>query len=197
MESKHKTRLIGILVLAAVAVVLYQLMTSSGGGDEALSLNVPEPPSASDIPAYIDLVNVPLEVPVEPGPETIEPVLVSVEEALLLETEPAFDLTEESEAVATASETMGEAPSLDQNDLPVSWTLQLAALSRFEGAQTLLNKLQNNGFQAYVREGSDSNGKPLYRVYVGPDLQKEDLLAVRSIIERDYQLKGVVKRFHP
>ena len=104
---------------------------------------------------------------------------------------------EEPKDFAPAPEVKNNRPSLDQSNLPISWSLQLAAFSKALNAEQLQSKLRSDGFHAYTREGKNSKGNPLYRVYVGPDLRKEKILELRKSIEKDYSLKGMVVRFVP
>ncbi|WP_196221316.1 SPOR domain-containing protein [Sansalvadorimonas verongulae] len=169
MDHKRKQRLTGALVLVAAAVIVYPLLFSSGYEEEVLALTIPEPPAAPEIPKYIERFDKPLIVPEEPADFEPAPTVAAVER-----------------------------PSLDRNNIPVSWSLQLAAFSQFKNAEQLQSRLRSDGFHAYTREGkSHKKGESLYRVYVGPDLRKEKILKLRKDIEKDYSLKGLVVRFVP
>ena len=168
MNQKRKQRLTGALVLVAAAVIIYPLLFSGQYEEDVLALTIPEPPAAFEIPKYIERLEQPLVVPEEPVDFESAPAVAAVEQL-----------------------------SLGSNKIPVSWSLQLAAFSQFNNAEQLQDRLRADGFHAYTREGKDSKGKSLYRVYVGPDLRKEKILKLRKAIEKDYSLKGLVVRFVP
>ncbi|WP_281645438.1 SPOR domain-containing protein [Parendozoicomonas sp. Alg238-R29] len=168
MDHKRKQRLTGALVLVASIVILYPLLFSGGFEDEDMVLTIPEPPEAPEIPKYVERLDILMEAPPEPADFAPAP--------------PA------------APE---ERPSLDKKQLPVSWSLQLAAFSKQLNAVQLQDRLRGDGFRSYTRESKGSKGRILYRVYVGPDLRKEKILKLRNSIEKDYSLKGMVVRFVP
>ena len=167
MDHKRKQRMTGALVLVAAAVIVYPLLYSGTFEDEELTLTIPEPPSAPEIPQFVERLDKPMVVPEEP------------------------------EDFAPAPEVKDDRPSLDQSGMPVSWSLQLAAFSKALNAEQLQDKLRSDGFHAYTREGKSSKGNTLYRVYVGPDLRRDKILALRKSIEKNYSLKGMVVRFIP
>ena len=166
-ERKRKQRVTGALVLVAAAVILYPMLFSREEQTEKLSLVIPEPPPAMDIPDYVEYLDKPMALPEEPAD---------------FEPPPAAGQ---------------EQPTLDEKNIPISWTLQLAALSRPDSAEQLQDRLRKDGYRAYTREGVGGKGQTLYRVYVGPELRKDKLMELRRTIEQSYRLKGMVVRFRP
>lgn len=88
------------------------------------------------------------------------------------------------------------APELDDDLIPVSWTLQLAAFFQKENAIILRDQLRRAGYRAYQRTVALSNESMVY-VYVGPELVRNKAESLLADINKTYQLKGVVVRFRP
>ncbi len=170
MKRERKQRLVGAIVLVALAVILYPFIFNQNGFDERMNLEIPSPPTAPGIPGYADRLDTPLSVPEEPA------AFVEV---------PKPDDASRSR------------PSLDEKKLPLSWTLQLAAFASEENAEQLQSKLRKVGYRAYTRFAKKSDGKLLYRVYIGPELRREKVVEMKRTLEAQYQLKGFIVRFQP
>ncbi|MCL6268694.1 SPOR domain-containing protein [Sansalvadorimonas sp. 2012CJ34-2] len=167
MEQKRKQRLAGALVLLAAAVIFYPLFFGRDMPGEERAVKIPEPPPVPEVPQYIEVLETPMEVPAVPADYETPPPAVS------------------------------ERPTLDEQGVPVSWTLQLAAFSKQANAEQLQNKLRDAGYRSYTREGAANSGKRLFRVYVGPELRKDKILELRQELEKQFKLKGLAVRFRP
>lgn len=78
------------------------------------------------------------------------------------------------------------------------WTLQLATFSQPKNAQALRKKLTKAGFNSYNKLLRDSSGKTRYQVFVGPELKKEKLMAVKKQLAAKLKLKdGLIKPYRP
>jgi DedD protein len=81
---------------------------------------------------------------------------------------------------------------LDANNLPVSWSIQLASLSNRASAENLQKTLRNDGYNAYIRTVGGMN-----RVFVGPVIERAEADKLRSQLSRQQKLDGFVVRFQP
>ena len=81
---------------------------------------------------------------------------------------------------------------LDAQNLPVSWSIQVASLSSYENAQSLQNSLRNQGYSAYIRQA-----KGMHRVFVGPFIERKEADRVRHGLNQHQRLNGFVVRFTP
>ncbi len=79
-----------------------------------------------------------------------------------------------------------------------AWTLQLATFSQPKNAYALREKLTKAGFNTYSRLLKDASGQTKYQVFVGPELNKERLLAVKKQIAKKMKLNdGIIKPYRP
>jgi cell division septation protein DedD len=78
------------------------------------------------------------------------------------------------------------------------WTLQLATFSQPKNAYALREKLTKAGFNSYNKLLKDSSGKTRYQVFVGPELDKQKLMAVKQKLKTKLKLKdGIIKPYRP
>ncbi len=83
-----------------------------------------------------------------------------------------------------------ERPVLDKQGVPVAWTLQLASFREQGNATALRKKLQQKGYKTYIRRKD-----ALSKVFVGPDLQRSEIEKLRSQLQREFKLDGLILRF--
>ena len=165
MDPILKQRLVGATVLTALAVIFVpMLFDESGNAPDVSDFEIPE------IPDRI------ARNPVEP-PTHIE------------------DIEPKSASLSTSDSTPEIAPReiLDERKKePLkAWVIQLGSFGRMENAQQLRDRLRSAGFPAYV-ERVKQNGKVLFRVRVGPELDPARARNQRDDIARKLEVKGIV-----
>ncbi len=74
------------------------------------------------------------------------------------------------------------------------WVVQLASLASKSNAMALQEKLRGLGYTAFVEEIKMPQGV-LYRVRVGPELERSNAENVRNRLEQQVQIKGIVTRY--
>lgn len=167
MDTALKQRLIGAVVLVALAVIFLPMLVKGPAPDSGVS-------------------DVPLEVPAAPGGqyETRELPLVTPGSApaggvVGLEEKPAA-------APATASEAvpLGAAPAAAAGAmLPAStaggnYAVNFGAYATPADADAVISRLKQSSLPAF-REPATINGKTAYRVRIGPYAERADAEAVR------------------
>ena len=192
-------RMVGALVLVALAVIFLPMLLSR---EDEMRRVVVEAPAMPQAPAATEIVVEPAEVvepeqlPQEPMPvEEVEPQIVEVPEQPKQAPVPAVQpsapeqaKTEQSVATASAK----PEGRLDANNLPVSWSVQLASLSSRAGAEKLQQTLRSGGYNAYIRSFDGMN-----RVFVGPVIERAEADRLRDQLNRQQKLNGFVVRFQP
>lgn len=83
-----------------------------------------------------------------------------------------------------------EVAQVDQQGVPVAWTLQLASFKDAANARALRKQLLKAGHKVYSRQ----NGT-LVKVYVGPELKKQRLEALKKGLKEQFGLDGLLVRF--
>ncbi|CAA0087923.1 Cell division protein DedD [Zhongshania aliphaticivorans] len=88
------------------------------------------------------------------------------------------------------------AKKIDSNGLPPAWVVQVGVFGSQSNADGLKKSLQSAGYKAFIDEIS-RNGKPLYRVLVGPVISNEKAVSQQAAINRRFNVKSIVNRFEP
>lgn len=77
------------------------------------------------------------------------------------------------------------------SDPLVRWVVQVGSFSDAGNADTLVERLRAEGLSAY-REAVSSSGSTLYRVRVGPFLERDEAIRVDALVGEQLALDGVV-----
>jgi DedD protein len=192
LDSGLKQRIVGALVLLALAVIFLPMLLSREDELRHVQVDAPQMPAA---PAMSDVELEPVIVP-EPQPVADEPMAAEpVSDQALVAAEPIAPVTAPAAAPVQPPAVAAPAPvanKLDANSLPISWSVQLASLSSASGAQALQKTLRSQGYNAYVRTFDGMN-----RVFVGPLIERAEANRVRDQLNRQHKLNGFVVRFQP
>lgn len=214
MNDVLKQRLVGALILLALGVVFWPIIfVQPGERGDFEELQIPPRPSVDTAP-----LTPPDTAGLRGSPEIADPLPDVHDEALLtLGPESIGDEVpgpgiaadgEEPEATApepppqpqaktsTTRSEPPERPALDADGLPISWILRVASVSSQERADQLRKDLLAMGHEAYVQRVS-SGGKTLYRVSVGPKVEKARLEQIQGEIDARFGVKTLVTRYYP
>ena len=82
---------------------------------------------------------------------------------------------------------------LDENNLPVNWSLQIGSFQKEQNAVGLRARLREQNFRSYILRGRSSTGD-WYRVFVGPLSDRSALAEIKSEIEKTFGLRGNIVR---
>ncbi|MFT5098720.1 MAG: DedD protein [Patiriisocius sp.] len=83
--------------------------------------------------------------------------------------------------------------SLNDNGLPISWSLQLGSFREESNATRLRQVLRDKAYRSYILAGETDD--QLYRVFVGPMVNKDKLLKSQTEIETELKLPGQIVRY--
>ncbi|MFY0728015.1 SPOR domain-containing protein [Pseudomonas sp. NFX15] len=206
LDKAYKQRMVGALVLVALAVIFLPMLFSRQDEQRQVTVEAPAAPQAPAMPqVQVEPVMVPepQALPQEPVPSDDE---IAQEEAPVT---PAVPVTPVPVAKPTAlaarpasvpAQPIAAAPGkpdttqsrVDANGLSVSWSVQLASLSNRESAEKLQKTLRSQGYNAYIRSADGKN-----RVFVGPLIERAEADRLRDLLNRQQNLKGFVVRFQP
>ncbi|MDR6576039.1 MULTISPECIES: SPOR domain-containing protein [Pseudomonas] len=213
LDSAYKQRMVGALVLVALAVIFLPMLFSRQDEQRQVVVDVPAAPQASAVP------QVQVEPVVVPEPQALpeeEPVPtddeVAAQQAPSMPVQPSVPVVKPTPAPAVAAKpvTPAAAPKpvapqpaapgkpdvgqsrIDPNGLPISWSIQVASLGNRDGADALQKKLRSQGYNAYIRSADGKN-----RVFIGPLIERAEADRLRDLLDRQQNLKGFVTRFQP
>lgn len=202
LDKGLKQRIVGALVLVALAVIFLPMLLNREDERRQVRVDAPPMPAA---PAMPEVELEPVEVPepiVEPIPMPAQPPAPSTAtpaqpiQAIppAAETAPAAPPAPAPAPVPAPAPAPAPAPEqrLDADNMPVSWSIQLASLSSRPNADALVEKLRGQGYNAYVRQVDGMN-----RVFVGPVIDRAEANRLRDQLQRQQKLDGFVVRFQP
>lgn len=216
LDKGLKQRVVGALVLLALAVIFLPMLFSR---EDDVRQVVVEAPVMPKPPAMPTVEVQPTEVP-EPQAEDVDNGAPPAETAAAqapsapiaslpaqqsqptqpkapapqpAAPKPAAPAQQPAQAsAAPAAPAQQPAQRLDSNNLPVSWSVQLASLSNRARADELQKSLRSQGYNAYVRSFDGMN-----RVFVGPVVERAEADRLRDQLGKQQKLNGFVVRFQP
>lgn len=215
LDKAYKQRMVGALVLVALAVIFLPMLFSRQDEQRQVRVDAPAAPQAPAVPqVQVEPVVVPepQALPQEPVPSDDEiaeqqapstPIAPSAPVAVPPAPPAAKPVTPPApvakpvpapaQPIAVAPTKPSTTPSrVDANGLSVSWSVQLASLSSRESAESLQKNLRSQGYNAYIRTADGKN-----RVFVGPLIERAEADRLRDLLSRQQNLKGFVVRFQP
>ncbi|RBB99251.1 SPOR domain-containing protein [Pseudomonas sp. MWU12-2115] len=213
LDKAYKQRMVGALVLVALAVIFLPMLFSRQDEQRQVTVDAPAAPQAPAVPqVQLEPVAVPepQALPQEPVPsddEVAEQSAPSMPIAAVPAPAPAPAPVAKPVAPAPVAkpapapaQPIAAAPAkpdttqsrVDANGLSVSWSVQLASLSSRASAESLQKTLRSQGYNAYIRSADGKN-----RVFVGPLIERAEADRLRDLLGRQQNLKGFVVRFQP
>ncbi|MGU2600321.1 SPOR domain-containing protein [Pseudomonas aeruginosa] len=209
LERGLKQRIVGALVLIALAVIFLPMLFTREDESRQVVVEAPPRPQA---PAMPSVEVQPTEGPeLQTGEEDIAPEIVEEGSpaAAGQPSQPIGGLPATPPPAQTQAPAASPPPSqpqppaappspppaekrLDANNLPQSWSVQLASLSNRARAEELQKTLRSQGYNAYIRSFDGMN-----RVFVGPVIQRAEADRLRDQLSKQQKLNGFVVRFQP
>ncbi len=188
-----KQRLVGFIVLAALAVIFWPIVFVSPVPEADLMLPVFEMPERPSLKMsdrrepeleIVDRTRLPaLERADQPSDEPVDAVKVDPSVSLIqADTEPKNQVA------------AGQRAEFDEQGLPISWTLQVATFSTESRAEEIAAELRAKGHKAYVSPVTIS-ARALFRVRIGPNLQRQRLLDIQPGIDAYYGVDSKIIKF--
>ena len=186
-ESRLKQRLVGAVVLVALAVIFIPMLLSGGRDMEmpVFGSNVPDRSGEITSIKHIEIeetqqteqrsVN-PKRIPIAHG--LPEPEIVKEEKTII---EKIVSLAEPAEEKPVIKETV--------------WAVQVGSFNKKTNALGLKDKLRKKKIHAFV-ERIMKNNKVIYRVRVGPEITRKKAEALKMKLKKELKLSGLVVK-HP
>ncbi|MFT7288850.1 MAG: DedD protein [Halieaceae bacterium] len=208
MDNLVKQRLLGALILIALAVVFWPIIFVTNG-DVGSDVSVPVPPAPPvDMTPLPEPDNAGLRrgqravaqgqqvpdvllpdagterVPGDEGSDRAEPAGLAPRATVL----PVPGLAEARETLAS--------PAMDADGLPIAYSLQVATMSDRGGAEKLRDDLVAGGYKAYLKR-LRRDDKVFFRVLVGPRYSSDELLPVKNTVDDTYRVESLIIRYLP
>ena len=195
-----KQRLVGALVLSALAILVWPIIFV----DQSLQT----PAERLDVPQVADYERLPamtqesFEWPEIEEDARVNPQALSDEPEVEVRSDQVQALTRSETVIKPISaerEVRSEPPSavaLDQNGYPIAYTLQVMSLTNRADAQAVSEKLKAMEYKAYIVEVDRPEGIR-FRVYIGPKVEREALVAVKRSIDQALGVDSLIVRYWP
>ncbi|MEZ5572367.1 MAG: SPOR domain-containing protein [Halioglobus sp.] len=205
MNDILKQRLVGALILLALGVVFWPIIFVQPENKTALDQQkFPPPPAvATETIAGPDATGLRAspELAIETPEEVGDQFASSEEPADDPDSEPVTAPAQQSAVAAQVDsrQARSESPqplSMDANGVPLAWTLQVATVSSAEKAEKLRSRLLAMEQKAYITSVS-SGGNRLYRVCVGPKMERAELERIQSRINAEFGVTSLIVRYLP
>lgn len=190
MDEGLKKRLLGAAVLASLAVIFVPMLIEEPEEAGVDIGDIPAPPDRSFTSDLLrEEVPAPRPVPIDISGRESEPEPEP-------EPEPPTDTPAPAEPAAPAQ---AQTPPAAEPATPraglTAWMVQVGSFSNQENADQLVDKLRKAGFQTPDPEQVQIRGKSLYRVRVGPMVDKDKAERLLPEINSISGTKGLVSRF--
>ena len=203
MQQDTKQRIVGTVVLLACCMIFLPIVFDGEGSYEpALTSRIPDPPQITILPEPKQtrpVIIADSDIPAVAPSATDVDQTVSTKQASDTGADTALNIAQEdtdtvpkiSESVPARTGYEGTLPQLGVDGLPTGWSVRLGLFSNADNAAVLLERLQNAGYRAYIREIESDEGQ-LRGVFVGPWLNRELSAGYKSSLQREFQLAGIV-----
>lgn len=203
MQQNTKQRIVGTVILLAFCLIFLPIVFDGEGSYEpALTSRIPDPPQITILPEPQQtrpVIIADSDVPAVPPPETEADQPASAEQISDSDAEIASTIAQEttaaglevSESVPAYTRQDETLPQLGEDGLPSGWSVRLGLFSNADNAAILLERLQEAGYRAYMREIESDEGL-LRGVFVGPWLDRQLSAGYQSSLQEEFQLAGIV-----
>jgi len=203
LQQNTKQRVVGTVVLLACCLIFLPIFFDGEGSYEpALTSRIPDPPQITILPEPQQtrpVIIADSDLPAVPPPETEADQPASAEQISDSDAEIASTIAQEtaaagpevSESVPAYTRQDETLPQLGEDGLPSGWSVRLGLFSNADNAAILLERLQEAGYRAYMREIESDEGL-LRGVFVGPWLDRQLSAGYQSSLQEEFQLAGIV-----
>jgi DedD protein len=181
MQEQIRQRLIGAIVLIVIAALTWPLLFDDFDPQAVDHRSqVPEMPKfetfevTENSSAVVDT----------------ESKTVDAQTSISASSTEVIDISTESRVRATPL----AVSKLDEQGVPMTWVVQVGSFADEGNAKKLLDRLTSKGHQAYMRS-NNTGPKTVYRLYIGPLLEKRKAIQINTQIKKQFNLNGLVVRY--
>ncbi len=187
-QGRLKQRLVGAVVLIALAVIFIPMLLSGGREMEmpVFGSNVPDRSEEITNIKHIDIEEM-QKVESRPTKAKIIPVAPALPEPKIVKETNSQAIVE-----SITSKTEKETKSAIKKTV---WAVQVGSFSKKSNALGLKEKLRKKKIHAFVERITKDN-KAVYRVRVGPEISRDKAIVLKKKLHKEFNLSGLVVK-HP
>ncbi|MCW8948389.1 MAG: SPOR domain-containing protein [Sedimenticola sp.] len=197
MDEGLKRRLVGATVLVSLVVIFVPMLLDDDPVIETgiYKTNIPPMPERDFSSRVIPSDDEKLAIP----PVDRRPVIVPLKKPAesVVSTSPTPDSAHESTQSSPAEEAKAEAPAVEPRVGLTAWAIQVGSFSNRENAEKLVAQIREMKYAAFM-EQADVDGKTVFRVKVGPEIDRKLADKMLDKLNKDLKplnLKGSVKSY--
>ncbi|MCG6890757.1 MAG: SPOR domain-containing protein [Gammaproteobacteria bacterium] len=196
MEQNIKNRLVGIIVVFALAVIfLPMILDGSGMRKEKFEIVIPPPP-AVDSNAQFDSKIIELNDKADAIPELEQRFVDEVSSENQVKRTAVTDETpEEQENAAEPASAPATGMAEPARVGGTSWVLQVGSFQDRNKALIQRDKLRKSNIAAVFIEQFNVNNKPSYRVRLGPFVNREQTRVAQNKIKAKHDIDGIIMKY--
>ncbi|WP_018880545.1 SPOR domain-containing protein [Thioalkalivibrio sp. ALE30] len=186
-DNPIRFRLVGAVILIVLAVIFLPWLFDGAGYEYMSGIEDPVPPAPTFAEPDIAL---PSERPT-PRREVAPAAPTGEREGPVAELHSLENGGEAREDVAEPQSS--DARRLAEADEPVQagWAVQVGSFRDEDNAREQSARLREAGWPAFI-DDSTADGRPIYRVKVGPLAQREDAVTLGERLQDELELSGIV-----
>lgn len=198
-DNQFKQRLVGAIVLVALAVIFIPLILTGDNPSvgPTTESTIPDKPEREFVSRIIPLEHqAPEPAPIVPDSEPVE--VIKPAETKPIEQKPAEPAPA---TVAPAPVSVASKPVEKPVEQPPvvhkavnAWVVQMGIFGSKQNAYKLRDKLRKSGFDAFV-DTQHENDTTMYRVRVGPEVKRESAEALVAKLQKAVAMKGFVTKY--
>jgi len=196
VNEQLKKRLVGGAVLVSLAVIFLPMLLDEPPEDIAITeTNIPPRPERLRelervLPADGDLM---LEPPAagQPKPEP-RPVAKPAPPAPAKAVVQQAKVTQPKQKPKTKPKPLVK-PAPKPGPTPSAWVIQVASFSDYERARGLVKRLKAKKYPAFIKRAK-IKGKYVYRVRVGPELDRKRVENIAARLDKAFKVKTKVQK---
>lgn len=190
-EGRLKQRLVGAVVLVALAVIFIPMLLSGGREMEmpVFGSNVPERSAEIKKIQHIEIESAPA-TPHSVNPKRI-PIAAGMPEPKIVKEKNTESIVDKIVDLTKEEEKKEKKPTVNKN----VWAVQVGSFANKSNALGLKDKLRMKNIHAFV-ERIIKNNKTVYRVRVGPEISRKKAEMLKVKLKKEFKLSGLIVK-HP
>lgn len=201
MEQAHKQRLVGGIVLLALGLILVPTILdfSQDTSDPMAEAQIPDAPDVMKMEVLpLEIWSEPVDPEIDSSNRIVEIPAVVNQKTVKLSSEPKPTESENKKASVAKKETVAKPVSdvVKEPAVPAGisgWVVQIASFSEEPKAFALRDRLRKAGYPVFIERGRKDG--VIYRVKVGPVLQRAEADHMKKLIAKQVKLDGLVMKY--
>lgn len=198
MEPVTKQRIVGGLVLVALALIIIPLVVdfSQNTTEKALEVTVPEAPDEMKMTVLpLDEWSQKIDPAVNPQAEVVTPTLTPRPKQPEAAVTMPPTVTQDKPAATAAMPAEKAAVKQPGTTSADQWMVQAGSFTAEDKAKAFSDRLKGMGYPAFYQKGSDGSGAAVFRVRVGPVTDRAGAESLLQRLKRDAKVDGLVMHY--